>query len=317
MSDTVQREPDLVFEEEVVKDSTPQGPPGSYFDKDGLLVHPDTGLKDEDFVSEEELEKEKASVTPPSPEGPSRDELIEEQKKLQARYEAETRRGDEVTALREGIQGLSETLSRQNIPSPVQQVGESDEAFRTRINDNFIEDPAKALNEVWTKKAEPFMKKQIAQNMYWSRAFAEQKHKDTFGQYAGEIDKAAQNLNPEDPQIYEKAHNMVLASHMGEIEKSMEERIRAKIASEQEAAITPSPGIAPKPTTPAYQAGPAPKGTSGTRVKYNNSQKVKAEQIALAKYGGVTEWKRIISTANNMVKGGRAEDMDDAIRRLT
>ena len=311
MSDN--REPDLVFEEE---EKPVQGPPGSYFDKNGLLVNPDTSPKEEDFVSEEELQKERAAAEPPPAEGPTREELLEEQKRLQAQYEAANRKGDEVTALRESMDGIKEALAGVRTPQPVQQPGESDKEFEARINDGFVEDPTKAILEVFNRKAAPYFQDIAAKNLYWSRKWTEDKHPDTFGKYAADIDRMASQLDKSDPEVYEKAHNLVLASHMTEIEKGMEERIREKIVAEMQTQETPLEAPPAKPSEPTYRPGAAPKGTPSERVTYNAMQRRLAEQIGLAKYGGASEWRRVIRSADNMVKGGRAKDMNDALGRL-
>jgi len=210
---------------------------------------------DEEFVLEDELAAKKAAETPPEPEGPTREELKAELDGLKAQYEDANRRGDEVVALKESMDGIKEALSYQpQQQQPQRQPGESEEAYRKRFNEGYIEDPYQNQMEFYNKKVEPFLNTFISRSLHFSKKLAEKDHPDTFKRYEPEIDKLVQQMDRSDPEVYEKAHDMVLVRHMDEVKVDWKAQIKQELLEEMKGQPQPTPQ--PPPSTYSTASGP-------------------------------------------------------------
>jgi predicted RNA-binding Zn ribbon-like protein len=144
---------------------------------------------------------------------------------------------------------------RQDMPQQGPQ--ETEDAFKTRFNEQFYNDPYNTMMEFQKKKLAPEVQRIMASNMQLSRKLAalDPDRRETFVQYQAEIDDFVGRLEPSvklyDADVYVKAHDAVIARHVNEI---IDRKVR-EATSSKPAAAAGKPGfseggMAPRPSGP-------------------------------------------------------------------
>jgi len=129
---------------------------------------------------------------------------------------------------------LAETLKpvQQQTPLPAYDP----DKLEADLKDKLLESPTKALDNYIQQKLGPEIGRIYQHNINTSRRFLEydEKRKATFGRYQGEIEKEVQSLplneKAYDEDVYQKAHDRVVARHMDEIINLKVEEAIAKIS---------------------------------------------------------------------------------------
>lgn len=172
--------------------------------------------------------------------GPSFDpeELKRQNEDLQSRLEALQQQADVATQLNQGISQLGETLKKGQgqgqgqQPPPPQAKGETEAEYAERIKKEFYDDPYHNLQDMTQRTMQPFLNQVVNNNVAMSRRLMtlDPQKSENFKAYAEEIDQAVAQMPPmtklQDPMVYDKAYEQVVARHMDEIiEKSVAQRL--------------------------------------------------------------------------------------------
>jgi len=263
---------------------------------------------EEDYVTKEETEEPTEEPT-----GPNREELEAEVERLKTSIAAAESRGDSVSAMTKSIEGLREALTQPT--QPVQHPQESEEDFNKRYQELLIENPVAANEELMKRKLGPMLGRLEGALIKVTRNNVRRDNPETFGRYEAEIDREFQTMPYKDEDSYQKAHDLVVARHLSDLQAPTNEKI-AQLEKEIEE-LKKTRGAPAKPAGPTYtpQQGPGPSSTRPKRV-VSNYQRQKAGQIALRKRGSTSFGNHILATAHRMVDEGKAKDLDDALGRM-
>lgn len=156
-------------------------------------------------------------------------------------FEALRNSANSVEAMREGISKLGESMQGQRKAepvneAPVQQQGESDDAFWKRFQDELFksDNPKPLFEEMMNRMAGPYVNQQNAELAKANKRLMmlDPERGDRFRKYLSEIEGFIQTLPREQhthPQVWEYAYNQVLQRHTDdliseEVEKRMKER---------------------------------------------------------------------------------------------
>lgn len=161
-------------------------------------------------------EDEKPAEKEPDPEKIALQERLEA---LEASLTAQREQVDLVGAVKELAQ------NRQAAPVVTQPQGpvETEEEFKARLNENWVDDPYALLMEFNQKKIAPLAQELLATNVIHSKRDLERdpERKDTYKQYEAEIEAEVNSIPPElkikDPDVYAKAHDRVIGRHINEV----------------------------------------------------------------------------------------------------
>jgi hypothetical protein len=223
----------------------------------------EAALKDLEILVEGVDEIPPTETQPDDPEfkGKSRDELIAQVRSQRAEIQAAKERSIEQIALKEAINELKESRARPAVMPQQQQPTETEEQFRERVNKSFYDDPYGTLTEFQVRKLAPEVTRIMSSNMRLSRKLValDPQRLETFQQYSAEIDDYVAQLSPQaklyDADVYEKAHDAVVARHVNEI-------VERKVAE----AIKPKAPAAPAPPHTETLKTTAPLSASKTRI---------------------------------------------------
>ncbi len=177
---------------------------------------------------------------------------------LVAKLEAERKtleetkqKAEQVAALKEGIASLGTTLQKPApvaVPQPVMPQ-KSEEDYKEEFNEKFVEDPYSAMIKFQAEKLAPEIQRLMLNNLKTSRKFLEldPERKDTYKKYQDAIEQEILKTNPqmrlEDPEIYQKTHDRVMAGHINEIiEAKVKEALELQAKEKKEIEKKVEPG---------------------------------------------------------------------------
>jgi hypothetical protein len=215
----------------------------------------------DDIPKDEEVEDEEFK-------GKTKSELAEEIRRQRADLQQQQERSVETSALREVVEELKSVKQQ---PVQQQQIApqgpqESEEEFKARVNQSFYDDPYGTLMEFQSKKLAPEVQRLMSNNVRLSRKLValDPDRADTFRQYSAEVDDYVAQLPPQsklyDPDVYEKAHDAVIARHVNEIiERKVQEHLSGSSQGNGRA-------VPPPPHTEAGRSGAAPPPKQKTRI---------------------------------------------------
>jgi len=221
-----------------------------------LLFAPDGGLDPPGANYGDELPVETVYVTSeeeiPKPETPPEEEpnaIRAQNQELQAKLAQLEEEANIARRLESGIEGLGKTMRpAPQQPAPVQQQGESDEAFRKRLNEHLYDDPASMLDEYQDRKMRPLLAQFITNNLATSRKMLQldPEKKENYMTYKDEIEAEVARIPPyeklQNPDIYEQAYERVLARNINTIiEQRVQKAIKEQLESQQQAPKKPAP----------------------------------------------------------------------------
>lgn len=178
------------------------------------------------------------------------EELQRQNAEFAARMEALEQQANAVTAMKDGISALGDKLGPQQKAEAAragitQAPGESEEAFAARINEKLYDDPYKNLTDFTNRKMQPLVAQMINNNVVAGRRWLEldPEKSANFKRYRAEVDAEMEAIPPmeklQDPMVYEKAYQRVIARHVDDI---VEERVAAALA--QSAGAPANGGVA-------------------------------------------------------------------------
>ena len=209
-------------------------------------------------------------------EDPEKAELKGKLEKMEAQLVESARRGDEVTALKEGIAALGTRLGQpaqaQYAPPPM----ESEEQFAEKYKTDYMEDPYGYADKLFKRKMAPLVNQLVGNQMKLARRAARGELGDTFSKYEGEIDRQVKEMDQSDPDVYFKAHDLVLARHMDDVKLSMKESLRAELLEELKKEL-PTPSGRPSPQA-QYSPGAPP--AAGKRIRITPAEEADARRQA-------------------------------------
>ena len=242
-------------------------------------------LKFEEPLEEEpevEVVDPEAKPAEPAPvEDPEKAELKSKLERMEAQLAESARRGDEVTALKEGIAALGSKLGRSEPAPSVQAPIETEEVFAEKYKTDFIEDPYANTERFFKRKMAPVVNQLISNQLKLARRSARLELGNTFSKYESEIDRQVKDMDQTDPDVYNKAHDLVLARHMDDVKLSLKETLRAEILEELKKEL-PAP-----PTKPSPQAQYSPGAPPSNRPKIRLTPQEESEARRQAEVLGV------------------------------
>lgn len=241
-----EQKPDVTFEDESVE----------------VLVE---GIDEipEDLREEEESEK------------PTLEEIQAELEAEKKKNEALSGQADQVGALTQAFQGLSQQLDPMRQPQKTadeewveqlqaagQQRQVDPETLKKEINENFVDDPVAAMNRLIDLKMGPAQSQVMVNTLKNSRALLEvhQTKGETFKRYQAEIEAEVKKATPlekaQDLKLYERAHDIVMSRHLSDL---VAERVTAELERRQKE--NPVSDSAPEPghTERTREVGPRPR----------------------------------------------------------
>ena len=193
----------------------------------------------EDKVPEEYVDLDKKALI----------EKLEAERKV---LEETKKQVNEVAALKEGLASLGENLKPVPVAAPeVVAPQKSEDEYKEEFNEKFVEDPYSAMVKFQIEKLGPEIQRLMLNNLEVSKKFVEldPDRRETFKKYQSEIEGEIAKIPPQerlrDTEIYRKAHDRVMATHIDDIVAlKVKEALEAQ-ASEREIAEK-------KKTTPGF-----------------------------------------------------------------
>jgi hypothetical protein len=190
--------------------------------------NPEIEFEDEDdiVISDEPLEDD--TPQDPAPEV-SKEDLLAKIESMQQQMQDAQRRGDEVSALREGIAELGKSMqtaptqAELNQQQQPRQPQESEDEYRKKFNENFYDDPYSYMQDFTMKKLGPEFNRILStqEKMFKREIQRDPQRKETYSKYQDEIEQEYQQIpqyqRMTDPDAYAKAHDRVVARHIDEI----------------------------------------------------------------------------------------------------
>ena len=177
------------------------------------------------------------------------------------------------------IERLAKQMSQMGGQQPPpQQVGESDDDFFKRVRENFLEDPAKYMDEFNRRKLGPAFTQVAERNVQFSRRFLEldPERRETFQMYREEIDSEVKKMPPQErfnaEDIYSVAHDKVVARHWRDI-------VDRKV---KEAAQAPAPEVEVTSNGPTAPTGRTPAGAPQKRIRITEKEAAAAASMGLS-----------------------------------
>ena len=219
--------------------------------------------------------------------GKKAEELLAEIKAKEAEMTALKAQADTTAAMTGAFAGFGEKLEKvlktqgqMQAPMPVQQPGESIEAFRERIRTDFLTDPFKAIVEVGEKLYGPQLAGLARATTSQSKELVmlQPEKRAIYEKYSQEVEALANR--PEmlgNPRAYQEAVERVSAAHMNEIvEDRVSRLVEEKLA---EALAKQGLGAQQKPASASAQfvetaPAKAPTDASGRRVVRLNAKQM-------------------------------------------
>jgi len=207
---------------------------------------------DDDFKvlveGEDEIPKEEEEEVPEEFKDLDKKALMEKLEAERAALEETKKQVNEVAALKEGLASLGENLKKPNVsiqPQQVQSVRKSEDEYREEFNEKFVEDPYSAMVKFQAEKLAPEIQRLMMSNLQISRKFLQfdPDRKETYAKYHDEIEQEVSKVAPrerlEDTEVYQKAHDRVMARHINdivqlkvqEVLKQQEEEAKKKTSS--------------------------------------------------------------------------------------
>lgn len=270
------------------------------FQSDGIpevgFSAPDEGDVEFEFVDDGQAVEEERKENEGEFADKSREEIIEEMKRLresssskvQSVSEKTENLQEELAALKNGAGSASGGLTQEQVlalqqmqmQGNSQEKGESEEEFRERIKNEIYDDPVKALEGVISKKLTPEIRRLAQNNLYHSRKYLEidPEKGDNFKKYQKEIDSVVQKMGNDaklgDPEVYQKAYQQVMASHIDDI---VSDRVK-KALEEQGSSKERGDGI-PSDGGSYHESGlqsPPPNGKKKQRIRITEEDRKKA-----------------------------------------
>lgn len=229
-----------------------------------------------DPYDEEELViegSEGAPVDPPELAGKSREELAAQLRGFEEQLKAERERNDPVKALGASLQ---EVLSRsQNVQPivqpqyvPPQEPRESAEQRKARLNNLWLEDPARATDEikkeVQSEAIRPLVDLLIQQGVTMSKEMMlmNSDQKAVYDKYGEEVEREVQAMSPfekaQNPRIYQTALERVRSRHTTDI---IQEQVAAQVAATLKS-MGIEPGVPPKAQPAVFSPAGQPRAAA-------------------------------------------------------
>ena len=254
-------------------------------------LNPNTNAPPPDWTStflDEDEDIEIGDIgTPPEgePAGPKEDEV--EALKLQLKEQQERLQALQVQkAAEQAIQPMMEQLGQQLQPKqqqPVQQPGESDDEFRKRLDENYLETGiTSAMDEYFARRLRPEVQRLLQNNLYTSRRLAmlDPEKGPLYQKYQREVEERIAQLPPQsklyNPEVYDEAIAQVAAKHGDEI---INERLQQALETEREkikAELMEELGSAAPKRRPVHSATPAQQAPPVARTA---GRKMSLEQL--------------------------------------
>ena len=178
----------------------------------------------------------------------SRDEImrmIEEQKAAIAGAQS---RGEEITALREGLADLGKSLKQTPAQGPA-PAEFNEEEYKKKFNEDFYNDPYQFMTDFAMKKLGPEFQRLAArqEEMLKRDLRRDPERADTLEKYRDEIEEEYQRIPAyeryQNPYMYEQAHDRVVARHINEI---IQARVSAALEEAKMQTQTQEPAQAPR-----------------------------------------------------------------------
>lgn len=235
-------------DDEFVEAATVEGP------------HPDPepepdGSPWKDAVHDGSIEVKIGDPPAESPKRPTHEELVAQIEAEQAARRAAETRANEVAALQQTLKGvLDRPAPVTPAPQPVQQPGETDEAFAERLKKDFFESPKSHLDEYARRTIAPLVGQISSGMQLLAREMLENGPEgESFKRYLPEIERIVEQRQDRwtNPRVYKEAFKQVQAEHITEIiaervKAELEERERAETERPAPATFTERPGGAPR-----------------------------------------------------------------------
>ena len=209
------------------------------------------------------------------PQGPSTDELAKELDEIKRQNEELAQKADSNLALQAGIRDLKDSIRQPVVqPAPIQKPGESDAAFADRLKEGLLDDPDKLLDEKMNRRLSPVFDKILSTNLSLQKKLTRIEKGDSFDRYSTEIEQEVQNMDRTDPDVYGKAHDMVVSRHLSDEKERIKQEVIEELKKEQ-----PVPQVAPQNFTPAASGSPPPVN-KGKYIKISPEEKAQATREA-------------------------------------
>lgn len=269
-------------------------------------VNPNTNAPPPDWTStfldeDEDIEiGDVIGLPPETPAGTPNDEVATLQAQLKEQQERLQALQIENTA-RNAIQPVVEQLSQLQPKQPVQAVqqpGESDDAFRKRIDESYLETGlVSSMDEYFARRLRPEVQRLLQNNLYTSRRLAmlDPEKGPLYKKYQREVEDHIAQLPPQDklynPEVYDNAVAAVAAKHGDEI---IDERVQRALEAEREKIKEEllkemghtAPGRPVHNATPTQQAPPAAR-TSGRKISLEQLKMKYPEHVQAAAARGI------------------------------
>jgi len=198
---------------------------------------------DEIIISDEPLEDDTSSD--PAPDV-TKEDLLSRIESMQEQMQNAQQRGDEVSALREGIGELAKSM--KSAPSErdlqgqqSQQPQESEDEYRKKFNENFYDDPYSYMQDFTMKKLGPEFNRILStqEKMFRKEIQRDPSRKDTYSKYKDEIEEEYQQIpqyqRMTDPDAMAKAHDRVVSRHIDDIvQQKVQEALQEQQGSGQQ-----------------------------------------------------------------------------------
>lgn len=210
------------------------------------------------------------------------EELRRQLKEQQDRIERLTQENQQRNMLEPVMSQLQQMQQQQQMPQ--REPGESEEEFRKRLDDNYLETGITgAMDEYFARRLRPEVQRLLQNNLYTSRRLAmlDPEKGPLYQKYRQEVEQYVQNLPPQQrlysPTVYEDAITAVSARHGDEIinerlQQALEqERERIKEELRKEMGLASAPKRAARSATP-IQGAPGPGSPRTGAVKMSLEQ---------------------------------------------
>jgi len=251
--------------------------------------NPTTNAPPPDWTStfldaDEDIEIGDVGDIPPGETKPAEtDEVIELQKKLQDQQERLSALQAQ-NAAQQAIQPLVEQLGQmQPQAQPIQQPGESDETFRKRLDENYLETGlTSAMDEYFARRLRPEVQRLLQNNLYTSRRLValDPEKGPLYKKYQREVEDHITQLPPQaklyNPEVYDEAVAQVAARHGDEI---INERLQQALETEREkikAELLKEMGHTTPTTKPVHSATPTQQAPPVSRA---SGRKMSLDQL--------------------------------------
>lgn len=190
--------------------------------------------------------------------------LIEKLEAEKAAREEAKRRADEVAALKEGLASLGQDLKRptQTVVQPQPQARKSEDEYKEEFNEKFVEDPYSAMVKFQTEKLAPEIQRLMMSNLQVSKQFLQldPDRKDTYAKYRDEVEEEIAKVDPRErlgnPQVYQQAHDRVVARHINDIVEMKVKEVLEKQESEKKKEPPRQPGYVENTMNPPPKKKP-------------------------------------------------------------